>query len=472
MRTITTVVIGAGHAGLAMSRCLTERSIDHVVLERGEVANSWRTERWDSLRLLTPNWQSRLPGYGYEGDDPDGFRTMPEVIDFIDALCAGDRRAGARRTRRSPRCARTDDGYSGRDRSGRLALPDASCSPAAPATSPASRRSPQALPPAIAHAHAACSTAIPASSRTGGVLGRRRLGDRHRSSPTRSSARAAPVTLAVGEHIRVPRHLSRPGHPVVDGRRRRARRALRRGRRHRPRAAACRRCSSSATPERATLDLNALTAHRREARRPPRRHHATARRSSRARCATSARWPISRWAGCSILIDDWAARNGLDGRVEPPQRFAPTRRRASAAARRSISPRGAIATIIWATGFRPDYSWLDVPVLDRKGRIRHDGGVVDVARHVRDGPAVPAPPQVDPDRRRRRRRPRPQRAISRPISTAAWRGSPRERSARRRFAIPASLIGRCRRRTCCSSESPSARGGRHRRGCRASRRAP
>jgi len=49
-----------------------------------EVANSWRTERWDSLRLLTPNWQSRLPGYGYEGDDPDGFRTMPEIVAFID----------------------------------------------------------------------------------------------------------------------------------------------------------------------------------------------------------------------------------------------------------------------------------------------------------------------------------------------------------------------------------------------------
>ena len=84
VRNITTVVIGAGHAGLAMSRCLTERSIDHVVIERGEVANSWRTERWDSLRLLTPNWQSRLPGFGYDGDDPDGYRTMPEVIDFLD----------------------------------------------------------------------------------------------------------------------------------------------------------------------------------------------------------------------------------------------------------------------------------------------------------------------------------------------------------------------------------------------------
>jgi putative flavoprotein involved in K+ transport len=59
----TAVIVGAGHADLAMSRHLTERSIDHVVLERGQVANSWRTQRWPSLRLLTPNWQTRLPGY-------------------------------------------------------------------------------------------------------------------------------------------------------------------------------------------------------------------------------------------------------------------------------------------------------------------------------------------------------------------------------------------------------------------------
>ena len=66
-----------------MSSCLSERSIDHVVLERGEVAHTWRTERWDSLRLLTPNWQSRLPGFSYIGDDPDGYRILTEVIAFI-----------------------------------------------------------------------------------------------------------------------------------------------------------------------------------------------------------------------------------------------------------------------------------------------------------------------------------------------------------------------------------------------------
>src|SRR5271155_5017397 len=106
----TTVVIGAGHSGLAMSRCLSDRSIDHVVLERRTVANSWRTERWDSLRLLTPNWQCRLPGHAYAGDDPDGFMTMPEVVEFITGyakLIAAPVLAGTSVTS----VRRDDDGY-------------------------------------------------------------------------------------------------------------------------------------------------------------------------------------------------------------------------------------------------------------------------------------------------------------------------------------------------------------------------
>src|SRR5579863_8686130 len=71
-----------------MSRCLSDRSIDHVVLERGEVAHAWRTERWDSLRLLTPNWLSRLPDYAYSGSDPDGFMNVNEVVNFIAGFAA------------------------------------------------------------------------------------------------------------------------------------------------------------------------------------------------------------------------------------------------------------------------------------------------------------------------------------------------------------------------------------------------
>src|SRR5262249_34215858 len=75
---------GAGHCGLAMSHCLAARSIDHVVLERAEVANSWRTQRWDSLRLLTPNWMTRLPGYKYHGDDPDGYLCARDVAAMLE----------------------------------------------------------------------------------------------------------------------------------------------------------------------------------------------------------------------------------------------------------------------------------------------------------------------------------------------------------------------------------------------------
>ena len=71
--TIDVFVIGAGHAGLAISRILNSRGIEHIVLERGEVANSWRKERWDSLKLLTPNWQTRMPGCAYDGDVRNGF---------------------------------------------------------------------------------------------------------------------------------------------------------------------------------------------------------------------------------------------------------------------------------------------------------------------------------------------------------------------------------------------------------------
>ena len=84
MQRIATIIIGAGHCGLAMSHCLTKRSMDHVILERGQVANSWRTERWDSLRLLTPNWQSRLPGNDYRGPEPDGYMPVSDLVDRLD----------------------------------------------------------------------------------------------------------------------------------------------------------------------------------------------------------------------------------------------------------------------------------------------------------------------------------------------------------------------------------------------------
>ncbi|HEU4514851.1 MAG TPA: NAD(P)/FAD-dependent oxidoreductase [Nocardioidaceae bacterium] len=85
MSTTDTVVIGAGHAGLAVSHCLTAAGRDHVVLDRGRVAERWRTERWDSLHLLTPSWMTRLPGWRYDGPDPDGYLAVGELIAYLES---------------------------------------------------------------------------------------------------------------------------------------------------------------------------------------------------------------------------------------------------------------------------------------------------------------------------------------------------------------------------------------------------
>lgn len=77
------LVIGGGQAGLSISWYLTERGIDHVVLERDTIAHEWRDSRWDNFTLVTPNWQCNLPGYGYGGADPNGFMTRDETYAFV-----------------------------------------------------------------------------------------------------------------------------------------------------------------------------------------------------------------------------------------------------------------------------------------------------------------------------------------------------------------------------------------------------
>jgi putative flavoprotein involved in K+ transport len=88
MTTVDTVVIGAGHAGLAVSRLLSAAGRDHVVLDRGRVGERWRSERWDSLHLLTPSWMMRLPGWSYEGPDPDGYLSAAAFVDHLEAYAA------------------------------------------------------------------------------------------------------------------------------------------------------------------------------------------------------------------------------------------------------------------------------------------------------------------------------------------------------------------------------------------------
>jgi putative flavoprotein involved in K+ transport len=370
----TTVIIGAGHAGLAMSRRLTERSLDHVVIERGEVANSWRTERWDSLRLLTPNWQSRLPGYTYSGNDPDGFMTMPEVVDFISTYARAIE-APIHTGTTVTRVAATDAGYEVTSDRGTWT---------APTVVLASGASNIANVPAFAGAvptSVAMLTAMtyrsPDNLDDRGVLvvgasatGIQLADEIHRSGRA--------VTIAVGEHVRLPRlyrgrdifwWMDAAG--ILDQRHDEVDDLVRA--RHLPSP------QLVGTPERRSIDLNSLVDQGvRIVGRLGRVHDGVAQFSgSLANVCALADLKMNRLLQ---TFDDWAHNSGVDS-VDRPHRFEPTRLTSAPVLDLDLSS-GEIGTIIWATGYRPDYSWLDVPVLDRKGRIRHDGGV------VRDAPGM------------------------------------------------------------------------------------
>jgi putative flavoprotein involved in K+ transport len=365
------VIIGAGHAGLAMSRCLAERSIDHVVLERGEVAHSWRTERWDSLRLLTPNWQSRLPGFSYTGDDPDGYRALPEVVDLIAGYAKTI--AAPVRTHTTVTSVRSaETGYlvhtdQGDWRCRTLVIASGACNIAEIPTCAAQ------VPPSVTQLTGQ-QYRNPGQLADGGVLvvgasssGTQIAHEIHRSG--------RPVTLSVGEHIRAPRvyrgkdlecWMDAAG--VLDERYDQV-----------DDVARVRRVPSlqlAGTPDRSTLDLNALSA---------------IGVQLVGRLAGVADGGKAQFAGslrnmCAMsdlkmnrllaLIDEWARANGHDDSADPPHRLPPTRVEDAPPLALDLAS-GRIETVIWATGYRPDYSWLDVPVLDRKGMLRHDGGVVD-----------------------------------------------------------------------------------------------
>ena len=366
---IPAVVIGAGHAGLAASYFLSDRSIDHVVLERGEVANSWLRERWDSLRLLTPNWQSRLPGLRYEGPDPDGYMTAGEVTEFIEHF-AKISRAPVRTGVNVTSVRQADDGYHvttshGEIHSRTVVIASGACNrPSVPAFSGAVPASVEQLTP--------FGYRDPAKLPDGGVLvvGASATGVQLAAELQRSGL---PVTLSVGEHVRLPRTYR--GRDVLwwmdtagvwDQRYDEVEDLTRARRLPSPQLVG--------TPERTTLDLNAL--------------------------ASLGVELVGRWAavrdGHALLsgglrnvfsladlkmqrlldsFDEWARTESCDG-VDPPERFAPTRVPQASRLQLDLGS-GEIRAIMWATGFRPDYGWLDVPVVDAKGQLRHEGGVVD-----------------------------------------------------------------------------------------------
>lgn len=82
------IVVGGGQAGLSISYCLKERGVDHIVFEKNQIAHSWRSKRWDSFCLVTPNWQCRLPGYPYPGNEPHGFMQKDAIVKYVEDYAA------------------------------------------------------------------------------------------------------------------------------------------------------------------------------------------------------------------------------------------------------------------------------------------------------------------------------------------------------------------------------------------------
>ena len=360
------IIIGGGQAGLAMSRCLTARGVEHVVLERGRIAERWRSERWDALTLLTPNWMSRLPGWRYPGPDPDGFMTMPEVIDFLEGyarsfaapVLSGTTvehvsRVGNRYTVVTSRgvfqaqCVVIATGHCGEP-----AIP--SFAGELPETIrqvvPSAYRNPDALP--------AGGVLIVGASATGIQI----ADEIHRTG--------RPVTLAVGRHTRVPRTyrgrdimhwLDRIGSlderwdAVAD-------------------LEAARRQPSlqlAGRMDRLPIDLGTLKS-------------IGVRLVGRAETADAG---TMRFAGDLMrrVARAEARLYRLIGRIDACIEAAGN---AGAVPREKLRPLAldcpatgidlkaeGISAVVWATGFRRTYGWLDVPVFDSAGEVRHAGGV-------------------------------------------------------------------------------------------------
>jgi putative flavoprotein involved in K+ transport len=340
------------------------------VLERGEVANSWRRERWNSLRLLTPNWQSRLPGCAYVGPDPDGYMTMGEVVEFIEHF-ATVARAPVRTDTNVTSVRRIDDEYHVATSRG-----DIRCRTIVIATGACNQPS---VPPFATAVPTSIAQLTPFEYRDptqlpdGGVLvvGASATGVQLAAELVRSGR---PVTLSVGEHVRLPRTYrgrdvlwwmdasglwDQPYDQVDD---------LTRARRlPSPQLVG--------TPERSTLDLNALTA-----MGVGLVGRWAAVRDGRALFSGGLRNMVSladlKMDRLLDTFDEWARTSGRDAEVDPAERFAPTHRPESSRLHLDLRS-GEISAIVWATGFRPDYGWLDLPVVDAKGQLRHEGGVVD-----------------------------------------------------------------------------------------------
>jgi putative flavoprotein involved in K+ transport len=370
MKTTDTIVIGAGQAGLAMSHCLTDRAVDHVVLERGRLAERWRSDRWDSLRLLTPNWMSRLPGWRYGGPAVDGFMSTSEFVTFLERYA---RSFAAPVEEESAVDSLHPDGDlfevvtpSAVWRAANVVIATGWCDV-------------PAIPPVARHLSTAIHQTVPNRYRNpgglpdGGVL---IVGASATGVQLADELRAAgrDVVLAVGRHTRLPRRyrgmdiywwlerigsLDRTIDEVADAD----------AARHEP--------SLQLVGGDAGRSLDLATLHESGVAVTGRLTGIDGDRVSLAGDLSATTAAADRQMGRVLAeIDRHIEDSGLTAEVLPAEPVPPVRS-APALYRLDLAATG-ITNVVWATGHRRSYPWLHVPVLDSAGEIRQRRGVTPV----------------------------------------------------------------------------------------------
>jgi putative flavoprotein involved in K+ transport len=363
MRHIDVIIMGAGQAGLAMSRCIGQLGLDHIVIERGRLAERWRSERWDSLRLLTPNWMIRLPGWSYRGGEPDGFMTKLQFVTHLEhyakvaqlPLVTG---AMVRSVRSVPGGYRVESDR-GAWHASCVVIATGHCDePLVPAMA-------QQLPASI-HQLTPSAYRNPAELPEGDVLvvGASASGVQLAEEIQRSGRQ---VTLSVGRHTRLPRlyrtldimwWLDQLGIAEHDAD---AAGDLRT-------AAMQPSMQLVGRPERSNLDLGVLR---------DLGVRLVGRATGTADGIVHVNDDLAKTVAASQARLERLLRriDVLADAVEVPGEAWPADLAFDAAPMTLDLAGDRIQTVIWATGFKRNYSWLHVPVLDAAGEIIHTGGV-------------------------------------------------------------------------------------------------
>jgi putative flavoprotein involved in K+ transport len=361
MKRVDIVVIGGGQAGLAMGYALAHLGIDHVILERGEVAERWRSERWDSLRLLTPNWMTRLPGWRYQGADPDRFMPARDLAGFL-AQYARSFGANVETGATVTSVALDGDGY--RVVTGRgtwnargVVIATGHCDVAiVPQFS--------GILPRRTMQISAQNYKRPAQLADGSVLvvGGSSSGLQIAEELRRDGRE---VTLSVGQHTRLPRRY--------------------RGRDIMAWLDAIGSFDDPPPPGDAGMhqpSLQLVGSHDDHSLDLARMESVGVRVVGRCVAASSSRLRFDASLARTMAASDAKLQRLLmriDAFITASDLTAEAAGQEGAPLRLAAPPQAADlavpANVVWATGYRRDYSWLHVPVLDARGEISHFGGV-------------------------------------------------------------------------------------------------